>query len=72
MKCPGEGYTVFAVYTSEWRFIRMLRRFMVLLMTGMLMAGFFGCKKEGTAEKAGKKIDEAAESARKALDDLKK
>ncbi len=50
----------------------MLRRFMVLLMTGMLMAGFFGCKKEGTAEKAGKKIDEAAESARKALDDLKK
>ena len=50
----------------------MVRRFMVLLMAGMLMTGFFGCKNEGTAEKAGKKMDEAAESARKALEDLKK
>ena len=50
----------------------MLKRILVLCVAGMLVAGFFGCEKEGTAEKAGKKIDKAAESAKKALEDLKK
>jgi hypothetical protein len=36
---------------------------MVLLMSGILIVGMTGCKKEGPMEKAGKGIDKAAEKA---------
>ena len=51
---------------------KMLKRILLLLVAGVIMAGLIGCEKKGTAEKAGQKIDEAAESAKKALEDLKK
>jgi len=50
----------------------MVKRFLVLVVAGMLLLGFAGCKKEGAAEKAGKKLDQAMDSAKKSLDDLKK
>lgn len=46
----------------------------VLFIAGMLICA--GCKKEGTAEKAGKKLDEAGkalqDSAKKARDSIEK
>lgn len=39
---------------------------------GFLACGFVGCKKEGTAEKAGKKIDQAIDSAKKQVEEATK
>jgi hyperosmotically inducible protein len=41
--------------------------FIVFLLAFVL--GLAGCQQEGTAEKAGKKIDKAAEKAGKAIED---
>jgi len=38
----------------------------------LLLAGFYGCKKEGPAEKAGKKIDKAVDDVKKSFDDATK
>jgi len=50
----------------------LLRKFFMLAVAVLLLAGFYGCKKEGPAEKAGKKIDKAVDDARKTFDDATK
>jgi hypothetical protein len=40
---------------------------MTALMTIVLMAGLYGCTKEGPIEKAGKKVDKAVEQAKDAV-----
>lgn len=53
--------------------MHLLKRF-VLIATALLFVfslGLAGCKKEGPAERLGKKLDKAAEKAEKKLDDLK-
>jgi len=37
------------------------RTVIVAMVVGLLMAGAYGCKKEGPMEKTGKEIDKAAE-----------
>lgn len=37
------------------------RTVIAAMVVGLLMAGTYGCKKEGPMEKAGKEIDKAAE-----------
>ena len=44
----------------------------MLAVAVLLLAGFCGCKKEGPAEKAGKKIDKAMDDAKKTFDDATK
>ena len=39
------------------------KKLLILCLIGLFACGFVGCKKEGTAEKAGKKIDQAVDSA---------
>ena len=43
--------------------------FIVIIMA--FVFGFAGCQQEGTAEKAGKKIDQATEKAGKNIDQAK-
>ncbi|MBU1001526.1 MAG: hypothetical protein KKE73_03275 [Proteobacteria bacterium] len=40
----------------------MLKRFLILTCLLALLVSTFGCEKEGEMEKAGKKLDQAAES----------
>lgn len=44
------------------------KKLLVLCFIGFLACGFVGCKKEGTAEKVGKKIDQAIDSAKKQVE----
>jgi hypothetical protein len=44
------------------------KKLLILCIIGFLGCGFVGCKKEGTAEKAGKKIDQAIDSAKKQVE----
>jgi hypothetical protein len=39
------------------------RNFIAVLVSGCLLAGVSGCKKEGPMERTGKEIDKAAEKA---------
>ena len=39
------------------------RNVIAAMVVGLLMAGAYGCKKEGPMEKAGKEIDQAAEKS---------
>jgi len=45
--------------------------FMVVVVV-LFIAGVYGCKKEGPAERAGKNIDKAFEGAKEAVDDATK
>ena len=45
-----------------------LRGFSIVFLLAFVL-GLAGCQQEGTAEKAGKKIDKAAEKAGKTIDD---
>ena len=45
--------------------------FLILAIT-LLLGGMYGCEKEGPAERAGKNIDKALESARDTVDDATK
>jgi hypothetical protein len=47
-------------------------KLLVLSLIGFFACGFVGCKKEGTAEKAGKKIDQAIDSAKKQVEEATK
>lgn len=49
-----------------------MKRLVIFFLMGFLVCGFFACKKEGTAEKAGKKIDQAIDSAKKQVEDATK
>ena len=42
-----------------------IKKWILILLAITFMAVITGCGKEGPAEKAGKKVDEAAESAKK-------
>jgi hypothetical protein len=48
------------------------KKLLILCLMGFLACGFVGCKKEGTAEKAGKKIDQAIDSAKKQVEEATK
>jgi hypothetical protein len=50
----------------------LLKKFFMLAIAVFLLTGFYGCKKEGPAEKAGKKIDKAMDDAKKTFDDATK
>jgi len=47
-----------------------LKRWIVILVALTFMIGAVGCGNDGPAEKAGKKIDEAADSAQKKVKKL--
>ncbi len=49
-----------------------MKKLLIFCLMGFLACGFVGCKKEGTAEKAGKKIDQAIDSAKKQVDEATK
>jgi len=40
-----------------------LKKVLLVLCSGMLIVAFTACKKEGPAERAGKKVDDAMEKA---------
>ena len=44
------------------------RTVIVAMVVGLLMAGAYGCKKEGPMEKTGKEIDKAAEKTGQQID----
>lgn len=63
--------------------MKISRNVVIVLALGALIAGISGCKKEGTAERAGKEIDKSAKKAgqeiekagekmKKAIHDMKK
>jgi hypothetical protein len=43
------------------------RRVFLVICSGLIIVSFTACKKEGTAERAGKKIDEAVEKSEKKI-----
>jgi len=45
------------------------KKLCMIVVATLLVAGVYGCKKEGPAERAGKNIDNALESAKEKLDD---
>lgn len=49
-----------------------LKKLCMILIITLLVAGIYGCKKEGPAERAGKNIDNALEGAKEKLDDTAK
>ena len=50
----------------------LLKRLLMVVVVALLVAGVYGCKKEGTAERAGKQVDKAIEDAKEKLDDATK
>jgi uncharacterized protein YjbJ (UPF0337 family) len=44
----------------------------MIMVVALLIAGIYGCEKEGPAEKAGKKLDQAMEDAKDKLDEATK
>ena len=48
------------------------KKLFMILVIALLVAGIYGCKKEGPAERAGKNIDNALEDAKEKLDDTTK
>ena len=49
-----------------------IKKLIMLSVIVLLVAGIYGCKKEGPAERAGKNIDNALEGAKEKLDDTTK
>jgi len=43
-------------------------KLVIFCFIGLLACGLVGCKKEGAAEKTGKKIDQAIDSAKKEVE----
>ena len=48
--------------------MKRLKKAIALALAAMMLAGIAGCTKEGPAEKAGKKIDQAVDKAKKLFD----
>ena len=44
------------------------RKILLILFSGMIIISFAACKKEGPAERAGKKVDETVEKAGEKID----
>lgn len=49
--------------------MKVLGRLLMVLCVGMALSVFIACKKEGPAERAGKKIDKAIEETRKSMEE---
>ena len=49
-----------------------LKKTIVTLTMLLLVFSFVGCEREGPAERAGKKIDQTIEDAKKSLEETKK
>lgn len=47
----------------------LFKKILIIIFAVSLTAGVYGCKKEGPAESAGKKIDNALDRAKEKLDD---
>lgn len=50
----------------------MWKKLMVLMVLGLFVAMHVGCEKEGTAEKAGKEVDKAYDSAKDKFKEMTK
>jgi hypothetical protein len=50
----------------------LFKKLFMIVLVALLVAGIYGCKKEGPAERAGKRIDKAIEDAKNKLDDATK
>jgi hypothetical protein len=50
----------------------LFKRLLMIMAVVFLIAGVYGCEKEGPAEKAGKKLDQAMEDAKDKLDEATK
>ena len=50
----------------------LFKTLIVIVVVTLLAGGIYGCKKEGPAERAGKRIDQAIEDAKEKLDDATK
>ena len=50
----------------------LFKKLIIVSIIGLFIAGVYGCKKEGTAERVGKKLDKAMEDAKDKLDDATK
>jgi len=50
----------------------LLNKLVMIFVVAAMTVGIYGCKKEGPAERAGKKIDKAIEDAKKTVDDATK
>lgn len=46
-----------------------MRKFLVVLLLGLGVGGLAGCEQEGPMERAGEKVDRAAEDTGRAIDD---
>jgi hypothetical protein len=49
-----------------------LKKLLMIAAVVSLLTGFYGCKKEGPAERAGKKVDKAMDDFKKQIDDASK
>ncbi len=56
--------------------MKMYKGIMAAMLAGLMFTGLSACEKEGSAEKAGKAIDEAAsdisDSTKEAMEDIEK
>jgi hypothetical protein len=52
--------------------VLLLKKVIMLMATILLVAGLFGCEKEGPAEKAGKQIDKVFEDVKDKAEDASK
>ena len=50
----------------------LLRKIVMFITVVLLVAGLFGCEKEGPAEKAGKQMDKVFEDVKDKVDDASK
>ena len=50
----------------------LFKKLLMILVFVVFVAGIYGCEKEGPAERAGKDLDKAMESAKEKLDDATK
>ena len=46
----------------------MMKKIVSTVVVGLMLAGMVACSKEGPAEKAGKKVDEAVKKVKKVFD----
>ena len=47
--------------------MRKIKKWTIVLLSVIFIAGVFGCGEKGSAEKAGKKIDKAIEDTKKSI-----
>ena len=50
----------------------LIKKLLLMTVALLILFGVYGCKKEGPAERAGKKIDQALQKAKDKLDDTSK